>query len=354
MRYLDALPREIVERDYGCGEPARYLRPGETVLDLGSGSGKACYIASQVVGPEGRVIGVDLNPEMLALARRYLREVGERIGWHNVEFRRGRIQDLRTDLDRLDAWLREHPVRGADDLLALEAFRAQQREKEPLVASDSIDVVVSNCVLNLVVEEEKRDLFAEIFRVLKRGGRVVISDIVSDEPVPDYLKADPDLWSGCLSGALTETGFLKAFEEAGFHGIQILHRQDAPWQTVEGIEFRSVTVTAYKGKHGPCLETNKAVVYLGPWKQVVDDDGHVLRRGVREAVCEKTFQLLMREPYGGQLAAVLPLREVPVQEAQPFDCRRTAPRHPQETKGESYRVTQISEEGPCCGPDGCC
>lgn len=175
----------------GCGDPTRYVRAGETVLDLGSGSGKACYIASQKVGPEGRVIGVDMNPEMLALSRKYLKEVGDRVGWHNVEFRRGRIQDLRTDLDRLDAWLRENPVRSADDLAAFEAFRAEQREREPLVASDSVDVVVSNCVLNLVAEEEKRQLFAEIFRVLKRGGRAVISDIVSDEPVPAHLKATP-------------------------------------------------------------------------------------------------------------------------------------------------------------------
>lgn len=353
-RYLEALPEEILARDYGCGDPTRHLRAGEAVLDLGSGSGKACYIASQIVGPEGRVLGVDLNPEMLALARKYSKEVGERIGWHNVEFRRGRIQDLRTDVDALDARLRERPIASAEDLAAFEAFRAEQRERRPLVASESVDVVVSNCVLNLVAEEEKRALFAEIFRVLKRGGRAVISDVVSDEEVPDPLKADPDLWSGCISGAFTETGFLEAFQDAGFHGIRILGRQDAPWQTVEGIEFRSVTVEAFKGKQGPCHETNKAAIYLGPWKQVVDDDGHVFRRGVREAVCEKTFGILMREPYAGRFAPVLPRVEIPVAEAQPFDCRRKEPRHPRETKGAEYRVTERSESGPCCEDDGCC
>ncbi len=190
--------------------------------------------------------------------------------------------------------------------------------------------------------------------MLRPGGRAVISDIVSDEEVPDHLKADPDLWSGCLSGVLTETGFLNAFEEAGFHGIELLTRQAEPWQTIEGIEFRSVTVAAYKGKQGPCEETNKAVVYLGPWKRVVDDDGHVLRRGVREAVCEKTYQILMREPYAGQFSAVLPRQEIPVEEAASFDCRRKEPRHPRETKGADYKVTEIGEEGACCGPDGCC
>jgi arsenite methyltransferase len=352
-RFLEVLPPEIVERDYGCGDPTRYVRAGETVLDLGSGSGKACFIASQVVGPEGRVIGVDLNPDMLALARAHAPKIGDRIGWRNVEFRRGRIQDLQTDLDALDAWLRAHPVRSADDWMAFEAFRARQREEAPLVASDSVDVVVSNCVLNLVAESEKRQLFAEIFRVLKRGGRAVISDIVSDEPVPEHLKADPELWSGCISGALTEEAFLRAFVDAGFYGVRILERQDAPWQTIEGIEFRSVTVAAYKGKEGPCLETNKAVIYLGPWREVRDDDGHIFRRGVREAVCEKTFGILMREPYAGQFAAVLPYAEIPVEAAQPFDCRRRTPRHPRETKGADYEVTRLSEGGPCCGPGGC-
>jgi len=89
-----AIPAEILERDYGCGDPTRYVRAGETVLDLGSGAGKACYLLSQVVGPEGRVIGVDMNDEMIALSRRHLEAFGARTGLRNVEFRKGRIQDL--------------------------------------------------------------------------------------------------------------------------------------------------------------------------------------------------------------------------------------------------------------------
>src|SRR5436309_6315859 len=96
--YLKVIPAEVVERDYGCGDPSRYVREGETVLDLGSGSGKICYIAAQIVGPSGRVVGVDANEEMLELAERHRGEVGDRLGYHNVEFRKGRIQDLRLDL----------------------------------------------------------------------------------------------------------------------------------------------------------------------------------------------------------------------------------------------------------------
>lgn len=352
-RYLEAIPDEVVERDYGCGDPSRWLRSGETVLDLGSGTGKICFIASQVVGPEGRVIGVDMTPEMLEVARRNAPIVAERVGWANVEFRRGRIQDLALDLDRLDAALTDQPAHDADALFAANALTEKLRASTPLVESESVDVVVSNCVLNLVDGADKPRLFREIHRVLRRGGRAVISDIVSDEPVPPALRADPELWSGCVSGALTERGFLAAFEDAGFHGIGLLVRQTEPWRTVEGIEFRSVTVEAFKGKDGPCFERKQAVVYRGPFKEVLDDDGHRYRRGERSAVCDKTFGILTRAPYSAFFEPIEPRTPIPLDDAKPFDCGRTALRHPWETKGLDYTVT-TAPNGETCGPDGCC
>ena len=247
-RFLSIIPEEILSRDYGCGDPSQHLRPGETVLDLGSGAGKICYIAAQVVGAEGRVIGVDMTPEMLALAEKHRHSIGEQLGYHNVEFHRGRIQDLRTDLDAADAYLREHPVASLEDFQAFEAIMAEQRAQRPLIADGCVDVVVSNCVLNLVQDSDKRQLFGEIFRVLRQGGRTVISDIVADEPVPAHLKADPELWSGCVSGAMQEKEFIEAFEEAGFSGIAVLGRDEQPWRTVEGVAFRSMTLAAYKGE----------------------------------------------------------------------------------------------------------
>src|SRR5579875_2918694 len=228
---LAAIPEEVLARDYG--------------------SGKLCFLASQVVGPAGRVVGVDMNDDMLAVARRNAPEVARRIGYANVEFRKAKIQDLRLDREWLDRRLREHPVRSEADLARLEAEVAEQRRSRPLIADESIDVVVSSCVLNLVRPEDKRTLFTELFRVLRRGGRAVIADIVSDEDVPEHLREDPELWSGCIAGALREDAFLAAFEEAGFYGITLLDRAAAPWRTVEGIEFRSATVVAWKGKEGP-------------------------------------------------------------------------------------------------------
>jgi arsenite methyltransferase len=350
---LRVIPQEIIEKDYGCGDPSRYVSEGETVLDLGSGSGKACYIISQIVGPSGKVIGVDFNPPMLELARKYQKSIGDKIGYHNVEFRRGRIQDLQTNLEILDQHLQGNPVRSVADLARLEEFETRIRHDQPLIADESVDVIVSNCVLNLVRPEGKKQLFAEMYRVLKRGGRVAISDIVSDEPVPEHLAQDPDLWSACVSGAFQEEAFLCAFEEAKFHGIQIENFTAEPYQTVEGIEFRAITVTAYKGKEGPCIERNQGVIYRGPWKQVVDDDGHTLERGARMAVCDKTFKLYSQPPYAGQFILVPPREQIALEDAGTFYCARDHRRHPRETKGVEFKVTQLS--GSVCGPgSNCC
>ncbi len=357
-KLLEAIPEEVLACDYGCGDPTRHLRPGDTVLDLGSGSGKICFLASQIVGPTGKVFGVDMNDEMLDVARRNAPLVAQNIGYANVEFRKGKIQDLSLDLELVDQRWKETPVRSAEGLSALESQINELRRTRTLIPGNSIDVVVSNCVLNLVRPEDKRQLFSEIFRVLRRGGRAVISDIVSDEDVPQELQKNPELWSGCISGAFREDLILQAFEEAGFYGITILERQDEPWRTVEGIEFRSVTVAAYKGKEGPCWDQKHAVIYRGPFRQVEDDDGHVLKRGIRTAVCEKTYRIYSQEPYRSQFELVPPRVLVPLEEARPFPCAHGyLRRDPKETKGADYRVTSETHTS-CCAPNngnrGCC
>lgn len=352
---LAFLPPEIVAKDYGCGDPSRYVRRGETVLDLGSGAGKICYILAQKVGSAGSVLGVDFNDEMLTLARSYQDEVAEKLGYQNVQFLKGKIQDLALDLELAQKWLDAHPVATVEDVSAFEAECERLRKEHMLIPAASVDVVVSNCVLNLVRPQDKDRLFAEIFRVLKRGGRAVISDIVCDEdPTPSML-ADPGLWSGCIAGAFREDKLLEAFEQAGFYGIAILARQTEPWQVIEGIEFRSLTVQAFKGKEGPCLERNQAVIYTGPWRCVCDDDNHTFYRGRRMAVCDKTFAIMSSPtgPYSSDIVPVAPIREVPMEEAGSFDCNRSSTRHPRETKGEEYTITKQTGSDPCCGPDCC-
>ena len=186
-------------------------------------------------------------------------------------------------------------------------------------------------------------------RVLEKGGRIAISDIVSDEVVPEELQKDEALWSGCISGAFQEKEFLKAFEDAGFYGLKVEKWDEKSWRVVNGIEFRSVTVTGYKGKEGECWERNQAVIYRGPWKQVVDDDKHVLKRGVRTAVCDKTFQLYSKAPYRDNFILLEPQKEIPLAEAEPFNCKTDSERNPSVSKGANFKSSEAeNSDSSCC------
>src|SRR3954463_13107174 len=139
-RYLEVIPQEVIERDYGCGDPSRHVHRGETVLDLGSGTGKICFIASQVIGPEGRVIGVDMTDAMLEVARRNAPIVAEHIGYKNVGFRKGRSQDPALERGKLDAELQARPMTDAASFLQADERAQELRVKHPLVRSDFVDV----------------------------------------------------------------------------------------------------------------------------------------------------------------------------------------------------------------------
>jgi SAM-dependent methyltransferase len=177
----------------GCGNPTAIasLAPGDVVLDLGSGAGIDCFLAARRVGPGGRVIGVDMTPEMIARARAN----AEKGGFDNVEFRLGEIEAL--------------PVTDA-----------------------SVDVVISNCVLNL--SPEKAQVLAEVYRVLKPGGRVVVSDLVSDRPVPDVVSGSLDAVAGCLPAARTR--YLDEFRQAGFADVRITDERAYPSDYILGEE----------------------------------------------------------------------------------------------------------------------
>lgn len=178
---LDELPADIAAYSAGSGDPVSPagLKPGETVLDLGSGAGLDCFLASRQVGESGHVIGVDMTPEMLARAR----SNAQRVGLRNVEFREGYLENL--------------PV-----------------------SSDSVDVVISNCVINLSPEKPK--VFREIFRALKPGGRISISDIVTNHPLSQAKRAGDEDWCGCTSGALTAREYTDELSQAGFVDIDVM------------------------------------------------------------------------------------------------------------------------------------
>lgn len=341
---LEILPQEIIDKDYGCGDPSRYVQEGDVVLDLGSGGGKICYMAAQLTGPKGRVIGVDMTDDMLALARKYQGEMAEKLGGDRVAFKKGYIQDLALDLEALERFQAENPGKDPADWIA------NQKKNAPLIADDSVDLVVSNCVLNLVDDAQKAQLIEGIFRVLKPGGRIAISDIVCDENPPESMKKDPELWSGCISGAYQERAFVEAFQQAGFIGAVLDKWDDAPWQTVESIEFRSVTVTATKPPAGENRDLGHAAIYRGPFAEVADEVGNRFPAGARIAVSEETFARLGAAPFKDQFVLLSPGEAL---SGETFAHPPGTLRPPAVTRqGES------ASGGACCPPSssssGCC
>ena len=222
-------------------------------------------------------------------------------------------------------------------------MQEKQRREAPMIPDESVDLVISNCVLNLVSERDRQQMIREIFRVLKPFGRVAISDIVSDEAVPQHLKDDPDLWSGCISGAFQEHGFLQAFVEAGFKAVAYDKWTAEPWQVVEGIEFRSVTLVATKRADVPCIDKGHAVIYRGPFSEVCDDEDHNFPRGERMAVCERTYDLLMTGPYADQFIGITPAEPL---EPRPWCAPSGTRRGAAETKGGRFDTGEDS--GPSC------
>ncbi|TNF94293.1 MAG: methyltransferase domain-containing protein [Gammaproteobacteria bacterium] len=291
---LKSLPQEIIDRDYGCGDPSRYVQPGDTVLDLGSGGGKICYMAAQVAGPQGHIIGIDMNDDMLALARSYQQELQEKFGGVRIDFVKGHIQDLKLDVDVLDAQLANHPIDSAAALEAFEQWKNTQKSNAPLIEDNSVDLVLSNCVLNLVDDRQKKQLLEEIYRVTRPGGRVAISDIVSDKAIPDEMKSDPELWSGCISGSFQEQEFLQAFADVGFVNVRYDKWETTPWRVINGIEFRSVTITAIKPELAKTNSQDQGnLMYRGPYQSVTTDNGIEFCRGLRTSVDSKAKQRLL-------------------------------------------------------------
>ena len=186
VELLETLPEEVTELSLGCGDPVTIagLRPGEHVLDLGSGGGIDCFLAAEQVGASGRVIGVDMTPAMLERAR----ATRDRLGLTQVEFREGQLEAL--------------PV-----------------------AADSVDVILSNCVINLV--PDKAAAFQEAYRVLKPGGRISVSDIVAGGDFTSELRADLNRWSECVTGAVPLSVYLKEMQEAGFTDVKVVSQVDA-------------------------------------------------------------------------------------------------------------------------------
>jgi len=273
---LAQIDDEVISRFYGCGSPIPEALEGKTVLDLGCGTGRDVYLASKLVGPEGYVIGVDMTDEQLDVARRHLDTQMERFGFDqpNVDFRKGYIEDLKT--------------LGIED--------------------NSVDVVISNCVINL--SPDKKSVYSEIFRVLKPGGELYFSDVFTDRRVPRNLMDDPVLYGECLSGALYIEDFRRILREIGCPDYRVVTGHDIEIEDSEierkvgMINFRSLTIRAFKldSLEDICEDYGQVATYLGTIPEVphrfILDDHHTFHKGKPMLVCGNSAAMVQDSRFG--------------------------------------------------------
>ena len=265
---------EVTGRFYGCGSPIPPALTGLTLLDLGCGSGRDCYLLSKLAGPRGRVIGVDMTAEQLAVARRHRDYHAQAFGYarSNVEFHEGYIEDLRA--------------------LGIE--------------NDSVDAVISNCVINL--SPDKPRVFREIFRVLKPGGELYFSDVFAGRRVPAELARDPVLLGECLGGALYIEDFRRLLQAAGCADARVCARtrlrldNDDIERRAGMIDFHSLTLRAFKlPLEDRCEDYGQVAQYLGTLPQhphaFALDDHHLFETGRPRPVCGNTADMLSATRY---------------------------------------------------------
>lgn len=219
--FIAGLPKEAVNASLGCANPITFagLKEGETALDLGSGGGIDVFIASKYVGKNGRVYGLDMTDEMLALANKNK----EKMGISNVDFIKGYIEDI--------------PMKD-----------------------ESVDVVLSNCVINLC--EDKQKALAEAYRVLKTGGRLAIADIVMLKDVPDHIKQNVEMWVGCIAGALPVNVYTEILEKVGFREIEIKPVNIYTKEIIESIVDRKDLKDLYDEAEGELIDGAFAGAYV--------------------------------------------------------------------------------------------
>jgi arsenite methyltransferase len=273
--YMANVHQEVQSKFYGCGSPIPLALENRTMLDLGCGSGRDVYTASQLVGEKGHVIGIDMTEKQLSVGKKYIDYHMDKFGFKkpNVTFHQGYIEDLKS--------------LGIED--------------------NSVDVVTSNCVINL--SPNKEEVFREIFRVLKPGGEVYFSDVFADKRVPDNLTQDPVLLGECLGGAMYIEDFRRILYKVGCFDYRIVSKGPIELNDVEVrkkagmIDFYSMTVRTFKCNFEDICEDYGQVAYYkgtiidSPHSFMLDDD-HIFKTAQPMPVCGNTAKMLSETHYG--------------------------------------------------------
>ncbi len=304
---LKKLTDEVLEKRYGCGSPVSEFMDGLTVLDLGCGAGADCYIASQLVGPNGHVIGVDMTDEQLEVANRNIEPHMKNFGYDkpNIEFRKGFIEEI-----------------PAED--------------------NSVDLIISNCVINL--SDNKQQVFNEMWRILKPGGEFFVSDIVADRRVPAHLQDDDLLWSECLTGAPYVEDLRRMTRASGFMDVRVVKSRALP-EVIEGIRFASRNMRGFKLElEDQCEDYGQVAIYKGTIegheKQFMLDDHHLFIAGTPMRVCKNSADMLSKTRFAKHFHVSEPLAHLGL-----FDCAPAEEPTPREDMADQFAFNGGSS---CC------
>lgn len=334
---VSRIHEEVRAKFYGCGLPIPDALTGKTVLDLGSGSGRDAYLLAQLVGPEGKVIGVDMTEEQLAVARSFEGYHQDAFGFarSNVEFRQGYIEDL----------------------------------NEAGIQDNSVDLVVSNCVINLSPDKQK--VFDEIYRVLKPGGELYFSDVYTDRRLAPSLRDDPVVLGECLGGAMYTEDLRRSLARAGLLDARTVSstvidiHDPAIRSAVGSATFLSNTVRAFKlDLEDRCEDYGHVAVYKGSLEHLpyafVLDDHHVLETGRPQLVCSNTAAMLSKTRFSehfqilgggdehfGLFSCSRPL-EVAAQMISATPAAAVGFNSAVSQAGQAAQTSQASQKSGCC------
>lgn len=312
--------------------------PGMKTVILGGKNHVLSYIAARETAPGGLVINCFSDPNHMKKSKAAFSELPEK-KFASRQFYYTPNGDLNTRYPEIETFLSQHPVENITDYLQLESYISDMRSKKPLIEDNSVDIVALDGPNFDITTENLWNLAEDVYRVLKKGGVFLFSLLLSDEKAVE-------------EGYLCENDMERFTHSLKFHGLHWLGRSELPYQVNNGKEIRCHNFTAFKGKEGPCTERGQAVIYNGPWREIKDDDGHTYPRGKRVAVCDKTFNVLLRPPYKDQFTYLRPYIDIPLEQAAPFPCASGIIfRHPGQTKG----VVQLNPTSQdICGPDDDC
>lgn len=322
--------------------PDGLVRPGDKVVMIGASVIDTILKIGKLVENNGSILIVENNERYLQRAEELSSEMERKLGYSNWRFIQAEGDDLRTDPDAVNKFLDQQPANDFNTYKLFDFTLEKQRTNNPLVQSESVDVVILDMTLNRLPSWSRKKVLKEAFRILRPAGRIVSAVLLSDEVIQEI----PNLPEGYSFNIGLEKEIFGWLKEAGFYGMRYLWQENTPIKVIEGTEIRMFLVEGYRPKQIICMDYGDAVIYPGPWSEVYDDDGHKFVRGERMALCKKTYTVMSQEPYLDQFIYIPSYVNVPDEEATLFDCNTPQIRDPKVTKGrKSTKECKSNDDG---------